>query len=446
MKINAKRNFVKIGIVLLAIIALGLFMRAIFNYTTGKKLESTIARLKSEGKRLSIQEFEPYCRDEDNAALPWKAAELMFLLKSQAALSPTFEKICTGRAIDETVKKQIREMISRNETALQLVQAAAKKSCFKYNTAWKNPGYDLLMPQFELARAINIMRLYSLDSWLMAEKGDLLQTIEHWRAGMHLAQLLLSGPALINRLVALGILKNHVLVLNEILSGKDIEISSLLNLLKTLNLGSLLDSISYCLETERAIFLEFILGTMRGDRRWVNGDLKDKVQAWIFRPVLKSEAVFFLDLWKDIEEGSQLRYYEAKGFRERFEDKCNKTPRAYKLIGNLISSDGIFSFLIKEAEMEARLLAAQLGIGCIIYKNQNGQFPDHLSQLIPEILEKEPVDPFTGRQFVYKKQGKGFFIYSLGSNQKDDGGNGTYVRAKLYLEKDDDIAWREKGE
>jgi hypothetical protein len=445
MTTKAKRIFLRIGIVLLAIVTFGLIIRAIFNYTTSKKLGATIARMKSEGKRLSIEEFEPYCRDEDNAALVWKAAEQMFLLKNQAVLSLTFEKIFTGRPIGETVRKQIGEMISRNETVLQLVQAAAKKSCFKYNTAWKRPAYDWWIPQFEFARAINIMRLYSLDSWLMPEKGDLLQTIEHWRAGMYVAQLLLSGPTLINRLVALGILKNHVLVLNEILSEKDIEISSLVNLLKTLNLGPLRDSMPYCLETERAIFLDFIRGPMRGDLRSWNGDSKDKVLAWIFRPVLKSEAVFFLDLWKDIEEGSKLRYYEAKGFRERFEDKCRKTPPAYKLIGNLISSDGIFSFQIKEAEMEARLLAAQLGIGCKIYKNQNGQFPDQLSQLVPDILEKEPVDPFTGRSFIYKKYGSSFIIYSLGANQKDDGGNGTWLRTKLYLEKDDDIAWREKG-
>ncbi len=80
-----------------------------------------------------------------------------------------------------------------------------------------------------------------------------------------------------------------------------------------------------------------------------------------------------------------------------------------------------------------------------IYKNQKGHFPENIAALIPDILEKEPVDPFTGDPFIYKLQEGGFIVYSIGSNEKDDEGRATYQVTKLVTEKDDDWPWREKS-
>jgi len=33
-----------------------------------------------------------------------------------------------------------------------------------------------------------------------------------------------------------------------------------------------------------------------------------------------------------------------------------------------------------------------------------------------------PTDPFSGKPFVYRREGAGFLIYSWGPNLKDDGG------------------------
>lgn len=35
---------------------------------------------------------------------------------------------------------------------------------------------------------------------------------------------------------------------------------------------------------------------------------------------------------------------------------------------------------------------------------------------------KIPEDPFSGKDFIYKRQEKGFILYSIGRNMKDDGG------------------------
>jgi len=88
---------------------------------------------------------------------------------------------------------------------------------------------------------------------------------------------------------------------------------------------------------------------------------------------------------------------------------------------------------------------AQIGLARKIYKNQKGHFPEEIAALVPDILEKEPIDPFTGNPFIYKLQEDGFVIYSVGSNEKDDEGRGTFQVTKLVMEKDDDWPWKEKG-
>jgi hypothetical protein len=99
--------------------------------------------------------------------------------------------------------------------------------------------------------------------------------------------------------------------------------------------------------------------------------------------------------------------------------------------------------LLKQATLEALALAARTGLACKIYKNQNGRYPADLGALVPGILPEVPIDPFTGKPLVYRLEGDGFIVYSLGSNGKDDGGRMTYEMTKLVMDKDDDWAWKE---
>lgn len=62
---------------------------------------------------------------------------------------------------------------------------------------------------------------------------------------------------------------------------------------------------------------------------------------------------------------------------------------------------------------------------------------DTLNQLTPEILPALPLDPFTGKDYIYRKKEKGFIVYSVGEDLKDDGG----VEEKGLKP---DIVWEDK--
>ena len=86
------------------------------------------------------------------------------------------------------------------------------------------------------------------------------------------------------------------------------------------------------------------------------------------------------------------------------------------------------------ALQNANARITQAGLVVLSHKEENGAYPDDLSE-----LEKgEWIDSFTGKPLVYKTSSSGFVVYSLGENQVDD--NGTEVDP----EKEDkgDLVWR----
>jgi hypothetical protein len=100
---------------------------------------------------------------------------------------------------------------------------------------------------------------------------------------------------------------------------------------------------------------------------------------------------------------------------------------------------------MKEATLEAMMLATKSGLACKVYRNKYGRYPDSLEALVPEFLNEIPIDPFNEKPLVYRVTGDEVLIYSLGSNEKDDGGRGGIFNiTQLVMEKDDDWAWREK--
>jgi len=140
-------------------------------------------------------------------------------------------------------------------------------------------------------------------------------------------------------------------------------------------------------------------------------------------------------------EAAKMPYYSS-GDSKKIEQISNSIPWYYKMAGALVPN--VVTVLFKRATLDAVFDTAQIGMACKIYKNMYGDFPGELAELSPEILEKIPVDPFTGNPFIYKKQDSGFIVYSLGSNLKDDQGRGTWLITSLVMEKNDDWAWKEK--
>lgn len=100
-------------------------------------------------------------------------------------------------------------------------------------------------------------------------------------------------------------------------------------------------------------------------------------------------------------------------------EKCSEAF-SDMMIGMLMPTLGRAVQIEDEARMSAQL--AVLGYSLAAYRADKGKYPDKLADLAPAYIKTIPKDSFTDKDLAYKKAGKGFVLYSLGPNMKDDGG------------------------
>jgi type II secretory pathway pseudopilin PulG len=77
----------------------------------------------------------------------------------------------------------------------------------------------------------------------------------------------------------------------------------------------------------------------------------------------------------------------------------------------------------KDAEHIARLRTAETALAIESFRKAHGNnLPDKLQELVPAHLPCVPSDPYDGQPLRYKKLSPGYVVYSIGPDEKDDGG------------------------
>ena len=101
----------------------------------------------------------------------------------------------------------------------------------------------------------------------------------------------------------------------------------------------------------------------------------------------------------------------------------------------LILDEPIKKSLVYSGDMAAGSRCAALAISVERYRRARGQIPTTLNELVPACAKSLPQDPFTGKDLLYRHDARGFVVYSVGADGKDDGGN--LVRPKNVSEPPD---------
>lgn len=424
-----------VGISLLALLVLGLIVRAVFNYTNGRKLGKVIGQMKSAGIPLTLQDIEPKCPDRDNAALAWKAAEALLAVEKEdrSLLGDTIQDVFYGRPLDSEQKQRLKAIIDSQRRLIGFIIEAAAKPCFKLSENWASQAPNI--DPVDAVKMIQVNRLVGVDAVLMAEEGRAAEAVEQCLAGMRFIKLTLQHPFLINYLVAMADMKQLAVCLQGIMSGRDLPDSLLRRVQEELAVMPWRDGLSRALQGERIL----MVGTAPTNALYTGKG--DKLFSWVFRPVIKSELIWMLKHYEEYIKAASLSYYDNRTTFGELKRQLNEVPAIYKMAGMLFPN--LEAAFLKEATLEAVLDSARLGIACKIYRSASGNYPEKLSDLRPEILEELPLDPFTGKPYAYRKQDPGFIVYSLGSNLRDDEGRGTLNITQLVMEKDDDWFWKE---
>src|SRR4030042_5549281 len=78
-----RKIIIRFLFVLLALVAAVLVVRAVLNFTEGKRLTRTLADLKARGVPLTVKDLVTLCPDGENGAPFWKAAEELYTFEGE---------------------------------------------------------------------------------------------------------------------------------------------------------------------------------------------------------------------------------------------------------------------------------------------------------------------------------------------------------------------------
>jgi len=438
-----KRTVKILKIIAIVLVVLSLIY-AIAVGVSGAKLRRAYADLKNDNRPMRQAEvIPPEVPDAENAALLYESAAL--LLKAQPApegsllvylggLSDKFIK----ETIDPDKLAELQQLIEQDVVtqALSIVEQGTQRRSYRFDHDY-NAGINI--SRLNLSHLRRLTFILSAKARIEAQAGNLDNAWNMTRIQLRLADALLNEPIIISQLVRIAIIRMACRTIRELCAIAPPNDQQYRNVQELLAGFDDIAPMVRAIDGERLLFGEWAFNLPKNELyKIIQGlDLSGiKRRFFIFLTSLKP--LFLAD------RAAYMRYMHKSA--QFFEDPnshvqadLKEEERHEKLhMQTSILAPAIFRVKEIHSEMTAELRITQAGLALLQHKQGRDAFPDTLDAL----KLSDTIDPFSAEPLRYKTQGQGFILYSIGPDEKDNGGS---PREKKQ-EKDWDIVWSYTGE
>jgi hypothetical protein len=387
-----------------------------------------LASLREEAGATALRLAPPRVPDRANAAAVYQQA--FEAMTPMANLPARWREIeATGPSFDVTAldpkDKDLRTYLSGQKRVLALLrQAAAMPDCyFEHNYVWSTA---VLFPEME--HLLRGARLLAADARAQYEDGNRQRAWEDVGAIFGMARHV-NDPILLSLLMAASLDRIGLQTLEDLLARAPPRPGDLA-------LVSLDGPVSYHQRFERALQLEeavwgltsFAMAGTDISSEWYR-QLVGQTQEQDLTPVLLSSSiwrVFFLPddlahyrrVMKRMQKLAALPYHVAHPHFEEVENSFRTEQQG--VITRLLTPSARVADAVAEAD--ARRQLGRVALAVTGYRLKQKKYPDKLEDLVPEYLAQVPLDPFDGMPLRGKRVGDDLVLFSIGRDQKDDGG------------------------
>jgi len=467
----AKTIFATTAVILL--ISFG--SHAIANLVASPKLNKTIQQVKAEGIKLTPQEvIPPPVPDKENAALIYQQA--FDLADKLEATHKVKENSLPGGSwgaqlekLTPEQKRTANEIINDPEfiKLYTLTEEAANLPSCRFNLQY-NKGPNLSLPHHPKIRSL--ARLVAARVYFLVQEGRWKEALESAKTGLRLGDSLTGEPFFISQLVRIASDNIALDSFRQLFDRTEVVISTKYyqdliseidkkdkRITKGLE-GELpiagLYPFKLALGETRTTFQDIELSTSKKPinlsvyMKMMNAGRNIGLQTlwkiyggYLGRPILKGDYAFSIRAYSNLVELSRNPFFQVKNAVDEWDRSLFPRGAQFVVYKHIISSiflPALASSCKQQAQYIANLESFKLALTLKIYKQKHGNYPDMLAAISPEIIPELSLDPFTGKDYIYRKEGRGFILYSVGPNGKDD--NGIYDQKQS--QKFDDIAWK----
>jgi hypothetical protein len=450
-----KKRTVKIltGIAIV-IIVLGIIY-AIAVSISSAKLRRAYADLKKDGRPMLPGLLIPQeVSDTENAALLYECAAQ--LLRAQSApentllyylgnLSQTFIK----ESLDAEKLAELKKLIGQEviTLALSIVEQGTRRDLCRYDLNYDD-GLGIRLNHIHHLR--DLIRIGCAKAYIEAETGNTDTAWNMLLTQLKFADALRTEPVLISQLIRIQMIRLSCDTINKLCEIAPPNIQQADEIRSLLKDFDDIRTLIFSIDAERLLVGEWVFNLSKDEMYKANLEHCSRDAGLL--PKLIIFGITFKPLFL-ADHAAYLRYmHEGAKFAERpySPDEAEVLEKELQKKRHIVTSmlaPALFRVKQIHFEMTAELRIAQAGLALLLYKKNQGAFPDSLEALKLQDIN----DPFSDKTLFYKTEGEGFVLYSVGPDQMNNGGSGRRLRSKFSnvfssprqkkQEKDWDIVW-----
>ena len=409
---------------------------------TQRKIDAEIAKIKAKGEPVTPAELAPPpVPDSQNGAIIY---ETVFEIIKTPQGKKDFEIIGEfvsprGGKRNAELWSQAREAVARNKGIIELVEDAQARPKCRFIVDWSNL-LDAKFPHYTELRSLT--RFLYANALINAKDGNIEEAINSLQLGLKLTESFRDEHSLISLLVKIAITKMMDRSIYEVFTYGNVTESQAERLYEAVSEVDYNNDLGKSLQGERVMGIGMFqqvhqTSSIDSTDNKKPGDSSQPLPPSPLKFVLGADEVYYLRNMAEQIRSAEVSYREA--MIKRIDEKLDKDPPKYALFSRINSLSCNPARRYRDTAM-AELDGTQILLACHAYHDRYNAYPKTLNELRTKLGWKLPRDIFSGKDMVYRPQNRGFILYSVGSDLKDNGGHppkkfGSYNDG-------DDIVWK----
>jgi len=414
----------------------------ILSLVLGRMVASEIARLKARGEPVSMAELAgPPIPNEQNAAFVYMGAFQAIFTRTEQQDFDALGRFLKPTEYGEPVSPaEAERIVARYPKAIPFVRRAVEMPECRFPVNWEE-GFNAMFPHLSSVR--HLSQLLGATAVLDARSGRVDEALDSIELGLRMSECLKDEPSLISQLARTHSVTVMTGCLREVLRRGDINETRARRLSDTLARINTTSGCVRAMQGERAeglwlfdrIKTKGAAATFAPDPVPLGSTLRIEA-SYLGRPLLHADELAYIRMMNRVVDGAALSYRE---YRARGLDSLDLPDiPGYAALSNLLCPVFTRARIATDLGM-AEVTGSRIVLALEAYRGRHGSYPASLGELRSLGWKLQTEDPFSGKEFMYRTEGKGFLLYSVGRDLRDDGGHEPPVNRDSDL---GDIVWR----
>jgi hypothetical protein len=287
-----------------------------------------------------------------------------------------------------------------------------------------NPINTLLNEQ---QNARTVAALLAHDARRLAQQGDPKAALASCRAALNTGRSLGDEPLGISQLIRTGCVALACWEIERVLAQGEPADADLAAVQQLLDEEERFPTVLVTLRGERAMQHELYQRVEKGEASLDTSGtpppsgLMGGLERWSERRLLRYEQPFILrSLTGRVEVARRPPHEQRAAMKTQATEEKREVPSDAILTRLLVPSIDKLCQAAWRKQTQLRCLAVLVAVER--FRQANGRWPVKLDDLKPRFLKTVPLDPFDGKPLRYRRLDDGVIVYSVGPDEKDNGG------------------------